>query len=104
LLKALSVSEGFREFGPEILENSDETKETHENSRDGELLRARSDPALGGGSTDSINRLLGLHPGGEDLSPTVQASSSYFSFSGYFICYISMLLPAGVRGEPKAAF
>jgi hypothetical protein len=56
------------------------------------------------GSTDSINRLLGLHPGGEDLSPTVQASSSYFSFSGYFICYISMLLPAGVRGEPKAAF
>jgi hypothetical protein len=35
---------------------------------------------------------------------TVQASSSYFSFSGYFICYISMLLPAGVRGEPKAAF
>jgi outer membrane receptor protein involved in Fe transport len=36
-----------------------------------------------------------------DLSPTVQASSSYFSFSGYFICYISMLLPAGVRGEPN---
>jgi len=29
-----------------------------------------------------------------DLWPTVQASSSYFSFSGYFICYISMLLPA----------
>ena len=104
MLKALSVSEGFREFGPEILENSDERKETHENSRDGELLRARSDLVLGGGSTDSINRLLGLHPGGEDLSPTVQASSSYFSFSGYFICYISMLLPAGVRGEPKAPF
>jgi hypothetical protein len=39
-----------------------------------------------------------------DLSPTVQASSSYFSFSGYFICYISMVLPPGVRGEPKAAF
>jgi hypothetical protein len=39
-----------------------------------------------------------------DLSPTVQASSSYFSFSGYFICYISMLLLAGVRDEPKAAF
>jgi hypothetical protein len=39
-----------------------------------------------------------------DLSPTVQASSSHFFFSGYFICYISMLLPAGVRGEPKARF
>jgi hypothetical protein len=38
-----------------------------------------------------------------DLSPTVQASSSYFSFNGYFIGYISMLLPAGGRGEPKAA-
>jgi hypothetical protein len=32
------------------------------------------------------------------------SSSSSFSFSGYFICYISMLLPAGVRGEPKADF
>jgi hypothetical protein len=30
--------------------------------------------------------------------------SRRFAFSGYFICYISMLLPAGVRGEPKAAF
>jgi len=29
-----------------------------------------------------------------DLWPTVQASSSYFCFSGYFIFYISMLLPA----------
>ena len=66
MLKALSISGGFREFGPEILENSDERKETHENSRDGELLRARSDLVLGGGSTDSINCLLWLHPVGED--------------------------------------
>ena len=38
------------------------------------------------------------------FADTVQASSSYFSFSGYFIGYISVLLHAGVRGEPKAAF
>ena len=102
MLKALSVSEGFREFGPEILENSDERKETHENTRDGELLRARSDLVLGGGSTDSINRLLGLHPGGEDLSPTVQASSSYFSFSGIssVTSACSCLQVSGVNQRP----
>jgi len=46
---------------------------------------------------------LGFILGGEDPSLTVQAYSSYLCFSGYFICDISMLLPAGVRGEPKPA-
>jgi hypothetical protein len=31
-------------------------------------------------------------------------SSSHFSCIGDFSYYISMLAPAGVRGEPKAAF
>jgi len=29
-----------------------------------------------------------------DLSPTVQASSSYFSFSGFFIFFINILFPS----------
>ena len=37
-----------------------------------------------------LGRMMALH-----------VISQHFSFSGYFICYISMLLPAGVRGEPN---